>query len=99
MPAFPFYKEVCTQQLERSRMARSSRWHNRRRLSCFLPVAAIGLAVTQPAHAADSSATLVVNGKARSYAIHVPDRAPPLGGFPVILAFHGGECRDRACAA
>jgi polyhydroxybutyrate depolymerase len=38
-------------------------------------VAAIGLTVAQPAHAADGSATLVVDGAIRSYAIHVPDRA------------------------
>lgn len=76
-------------------MARSSGWRNRRWLPCSLSVAAIGLTVAQPAHAADGSATLVVDGKTRSYAIHVPDRAPPLGGFPVILAFHGGGMQGQ----
>jgi polyhydroxybutyrate depolymerase len=56
-------------------MARSSGWRTRRWLPCFLSVAAIGLTVAQPAHAADGSATLVVDGAIRSYAIHVPDRA------------------------
>ncbi len=40
--------------------------------------------------AADRSGPIEVGGHARSYAIHIPDGSPPPGGFPVVLAFHGG---------
>lgn len=40
--------------------------------------------------AADRTGTVQVGGEARTFTVHVPDGAPPRGGFPVVLAFHGG---------
>ena len=51
--------------------------------------AALGI-LSAPALAADRSGQVRVDGIVRTYSIHVPDRARPPGGFPVILAFHGG---------
>lgn len=39
---------------------------------------------------ADPEVHLAVNGVARSYLIHVPSGTAPAGGYPLILAFHGG---------
>lgn len=52
-------------------------------------------ALAQPASASDTNGQMVFAGKTRSYAIHSPDRAPPPGGFPVILAFHGGGMQGQ----
>lgn len=43
-----------------------------------------------PAFALDQDGQLESGGRVRNYSIHVPAGAPPAGGFPVILAFHGG---------
>lgn len=42
------------------------------------------------ASAADRSETIRVGGQVRSFSAHIPDGAPPSGGFPIVLAFHGG---------
>lgn len=39
---------------------------------------------------ADRTGSVEIGGQDRSFAIHVPYGAPPPGGFPVVLAFHGG---------
>lgn len=51
---------------------------------------AAAMLVVSPAMAADTTEQLQAAGQARSYALHVPDGAPPPGGFPLVLAFHGG---------
>lgn len=53
-------------------------------LSLCLGIAAV------PALAHDQDEQLDVGGRARTYAIHVPDGAPPADGFPMFLVFHGG---------
>lgn len=42
------------------------------------------------AMAADAPGQLQAGGKVRTYAVHMPDSAAPPGGFPLVLAFHGG---------
>jgi len=64
-----------------------------RKMSSALPRQACILAallLAGPAAAADRAAQLDVAGTARSYALHVPDRAAPADGFPLVFAFHGG---------
>lgn len=46
----------------------------------------------------DPQLQLAVNGTTRSYLIHVPPGAPPAGGYPLILAFHGGGGQGRGMA-
>jgi len=46
--------------------------------------------LTAPAMAADQSGQLESGGRLRTYAVHVPGRAAPPAGFPLVLAFHGG---------
>lgn len=57
-----------------------------------------GLAVlfSSAACAGDTSATLQSGGITRSFTLHVPDRPAPQGGWPVVLAFHGGGGRGAA---
>src|SRR6185369_17510491 len=47
-------------------------------------------AVVTGAGAATIERTLVVGKQERSYAVDVPARAAPPGGWPVVLVFHGG---------
>lgn len=49
----------------------------------------LGLTLAVPA-LADGTGSLPFGNQTRTYSIHVPDGPPPRGGFPVILAFHGG---------
>jgi polyhydroxybutyrate depolymerase len=42
---------------------------------------------------ADHSGELTVGNVTRTYLTHLPNRRPPSGGYPVILAFHGGGGR------
>jgi polyhydroxybutyrate depolymerase len=42
------------------------------------------------AWAADTPGRLQVADKPRTYIVHVPDGPPPPGGFPLLMAFHGG---------
>ncbi|QGY32774.1 alpha/beta hydrolase family esterase [Pantoea cypripedii] len=51
-----------------------------------------------PVLAADPAQVLLVGGQARTFALHVPDGSPPGGGFPVILAFHGGGMKGAGMA-
>lgn len=56
----------------------------------------IGLAMAlclPAAWSADVSASLQSGGITRSYEMHIPDRPSPAGGWPVVLAFHGGGQR------
>ena len=55
-------------------------------------------ALAGSASAADQSAQLTFGGKVRTYTVHMPDRAPPTRGFPVILAFHGGGMQGAGMA-
>lgn len=43
-----------------------------------------------PLHASAQQARMQVNGATRTYAVHVPPGPAPAGGFPLVLAFHGG---------
>ena len=56
--------------------------------------ALVALATGHDAHraarAAASSEQLNFGGTLRTYLLHIPDAPPPRGGFPVVLAFHGG---------
>ncbi|OUJ12168.1 PHB depolymerase family esterase [Acetobacter sp. DsW_063] len=59
----------------------------------MLLTATIGLAA--PAYATDRSGRLSVDGRERAYTVHLPDGLSPPGGYPVILAFHGGGMQGR----
>ena len=39
---------------------------------------------------ADAKVHIMVDGIDRTYVVHAPRMAQPAGGFPVVLAFHGG---------
>lgn len=52
--------------------------------------------VATPASAMNRSADLRVNGTIRTYSVHVPNGPRPIGGFPVILVFHGGGMQGAA---
>lgn len=41
----------------------------------------------------DPSGEVRVGTVTRTYLMHTPDRRPPQGGYPIILAFHGGGGR------
>jgi polyhydroxybutyrate depolymerase len=49
-----------------------------------------GVAVASAAAAADPSGQVTVGSTVRSFTLHVPDGPRPPGGFPLVLAFHGG---------
>lgn len=66
-------------------------------LAAIAGVAAFFIAAT--ASAADLREQLQIDGKPRTYALHVPEGQPPAGGFPLVLAFHGGGMQARPCAA
>jgi polyhydroxybutyrate depolymerase len=57
----------------------------------------LAAALVAPASAAPV-AHVQVAGIDRSYTVHVPDAAPPAGGFPLVLAFHGGGMDGQAMA-
>jgi len=38
----------------------------------------------------DAEVDLTVHGVARTYLVHIPGAPPPSGGYPLVLAFHGG---------
>lgn len=59
------------------------------KLASILIVAAALAAAIPSAFAADRSETLVHDGVARSYLLHIPDRLPP-GKHALVLVFHGG---------
>lgn len=64
-------------------------------------IAALCLAATAGTAAAATPATggqaqVNVAGKVRTYAVHVPRHAVPAGGFPLVLAFHGGGMQGKA---
>ncbi|GGF74891.1 esterase [Azorhizobium oxalatiphilum] len=61
----------------------------RRVIAAAFFVAALPFAPA-PASAMDGTGQIAVGGTLRSFAIHVPDGPAPAGGFPLILAFHGG---------
>lgn len=46
--------------------------------------------LSRPALARDDQSELRIGNVTRSYAIHIPDRSAPNGGYPIIFAFHGG---------
>jgi polyhydroxybutyrate depolymerase len=43
-----------------------------------------------PAGEADAAVTIDHGGLKRSYLMHVPVKAPPQGGYPVVVILHGG---------
>jgi len=51
---------------------------------------AVLVAVACAAAATTVERTLAVAGRDRSYEVDVPAQAPPPGGWPVVLVFHGG---------
>jgi polyhydroxybutyrate depolymerase len=58
---------------------------------CFAAIATLATTIAvHSAHAADRDGQLTVGGKSRTFSLHIPDAPPPQGGFPVVLAFHGG---------
>jgi len=57
---------------------------------CALPIAIGACASIGSANAKDESSSLQMGALTRTYTVHVPQTPPPSGGFPVILAFHGG---------
>jgi len=61
-----------------------------------LVVVALGATATVPADASDTHGQLRIGGKARTYAVHVPAHPAPAGGYPVVLAFHGGGLQGDA---
>lgn len=50
----------------------------------------VSVIVSSAAFSADNTQTIRFAGTARTFSIHVPNGSAPKGGFPVILAFHGG---------
>ena len=59
--------------------------------TAFLGVAAVAAGILAvPAAAMDRSEQLRVGGSTRTYSVHVPSGPRPAGGFPVVIAFHGG---------
>jgi polyhydroxybutyrate depolymerase len=46
--------------------------------------------LSRPALARDDQSELRVGALTRTYAIHVPQRSAPKGGYPILFAFHGG---------
>lgn len=72
-------------------------------MTLFKHLAAIAIAfglvgVNGFASAADRDGTVEVDGQTRSFVIHVPVGQPPSGGFPLILAFHGGGMQGAGMA-
>lgn len=61
---------------------------------CSLAMA-LGSVPAGAGSAADQTMHLEVGGLDRTYGLYVPDGASPRGGFPVILAFHGGGGQGR----
>lgn len=59
-------------------------------------IAAAVACIATSASAADVREQLQVGGKPRTYALHVPERQPPAGGFALVLAFHGGGMQGQA---
>ena len=57
-------------------------------LAAIIAVSAVAGGVS--AEAADRDGRLTIDGRMRTYSMHIPDAAPPKGGFPLVLAFHGG---------
>ncbi|MBT0667415.1 esterase [Novosphingobium profundi] len=57
---------------------------------------AAGLA--SPANAREHVEHIAFQGRDRTFTVHQPDTAPPPGGFPVILAFHGGGMQGAQMA-
>ena len=43
-----------------------------------------------PRASGDHTRTLQVDGRERSYVVHVPPHYDPQGPTPVVLVFHGG---------
>lgn len=60
------------------------------------PSAALLVAALSLNAAAAPLAHVQVAGKERTYAVHVPATPPPAGGFPLVLAFHGGGMEGQA---
>lgn len=60
-----------------------------------LAVLVAALMATLPACAADRAGDLRMAGRVRTYLVHVPDGVPPPGGFPLVLAFHGGGMQGQ----
>lgn len=67
-----------------------------KRAFAALAALAVGVAMAPLASAADSQGTLQVGGVTRTFTVHRPDGAPPRGGFPMILVFHGGGMQAPA---
>lgn len=61
-----------------------------RRVLLAMTLCAAGIAVAPGAWAADRAGELQAAGQNRNFSVHIPDGAPPAGGFPLVLAFHGG---------
>lgn len=64
-----------------------------RRLGLVCALAAATLAggmLAAPAGASERRESIQVDGKPRTYSVHVPDTPAPAEGFPLVLAFHGG---------
>lgn len=53
------------------------------------------VALAAPAFAADHAEQVKLGGRTRSFSVHQPGGAAPRGGYPVILAFHGGGGQGR----
>lgn len=72
------------------------------RRRCWLPVLVVAslLAAGAAARPAtpDPARAIRIGDLDRSYLIHVPSAPPPRGGFPVILALHGGGGQARSMA-
>lgn len=58
--------------------------------------AALVLGAAPFAAAADTVGQVQVAGVTRTYAIHLPDGAPPAQGYPLIVALHGGGMQGAA---
>lgn len=67
-----------------------------RALAAATLASATGTIVAAPAAITDEQAQVTVAGKVRTYSMHVPRHRAPPGGFPLVLAFHGGGMQGDA---
>lgn len=58
-------------------------------------LALAGAMLAIPASASEQQETVQVANQPRTYAVHAPHGQPPPGGWPLVLAFHGGGMRGE----
>ncbi|MET0321743.1 MAG: PHB depolymerase family esterase [Duganella sp.] len=60
--------------------------------------ATVALSVTAYAGAGEHTGSIAIDGRTRTYTLHLPDDPAPAHGLPLILALHGGGMQGAAMA-